>query len=233
MFTDTTGRTRPQLGSAIVDHRTPLEQRWGGWYVTGTHGRARHMGNAMVSDRMERGEEAITDATLNRTTVNARVDIAAFPVPTSDITALLVFDHQGTAMNLLTRLGWETRVAMSEGGADFTKGELRELLLETANYLLFVDEAPLPSPVGGVSTFAATFSRGGPRDREGRSLLELDLQTRLFRYRCSYMVYSPAVDALPDAARTALYARMREILHARRDEAVMQILDDTRPGWRQ
>jgi hypothetical protein len=47
------------------------------------------------------------------------------------------------------------------------------------------------------------------------------------------MVYSPAVDALPDAARTALYARMREILHARRDEAVMQILDDTRPGWRQ
>ena len=59
MFTEATGRTRPQLGSAIVDHRTPLEQRWGGWYVTGTHGRARHMGNAMVTAALERGEDAI------------------------------------------------------------------------------------------------------------------------------------------------------------------------------
>ena len=68
---------------------------------------------------------------------------------------------------------------------------------ETVDYLLFVDEAKLTSPVRGVSSFSKTFSATGPRDRHGRSLRELDLQTRLFKYRCSYMIYSPAFDALP------------------------------------
>jgi hypothetical protein len=78
MFTDGTGRTRPQLGSSIVDHRTPLAQRWGGWYVTGTHGEARHMGNAMVTHTMERGDEAIGAETLNRVTLIDRVGAQAF-----------------------------------------------------------------------------------------------------------------------------------------------------------
>ena len=230
MITDGTGRTRPQLGSAIVDHRTPLEQRWGGWYVTGSHGSARHMGNAMVTASTERGEDAISSATLNRATLPG-VATAAYPLTTSDIVALMVFDHQGHAMNLATRLGWETRVALAEGRADFSRGELQELVNDTANYLLFVDEAPLPSPVQGVARFDGVFSAAGVRDRQGRSLRELDLQTRLFRYRCSYMVYSPAYASLPAAARAALYRRMKEILKARGDSAVMEMLDDTLPGW--
>jgi hypothetical protein len=230
MFTDVTGRTRPQLGSAIVDHRTPLEQRWGGWYVTGSHGSARHMGNAMVTASMERGEDAISTATLNRDTLPG-VSTAAYPLATSDIVALMVFDHQGHAMNLATRLGWETRVAAADGGADFSRGDLLELVNDAANYLLFVDEPPLPSPVRGVSKFAEVFSAAGVRDRQGRSLRELDLQTRLFRYRCSYMIYAPAFAALPADARAALYRRMREILTARGDAAIMEILDETLPGW--
>ena len=79
---------------------------------------------------------------------------------------------------------------------------------ETAEYLLFVDEVPLPAPVQGVSEFAATFAATGPRDRKGRSLRELDLKTNLFRYRCSYMIYSPAFDALACArAQRGLRAR--------------------------
>ena len=230
MFTEGTGRTRPQLGSAIVDHRTPLEQRWGGWYVTGSHGSARHMGNAMVTATMERGEEAISSTTLNRETLPG-VSTAAYPLATSDIVALMVFDHQGHAMNLVTRLGWESRVALAEGRADFSRGDLLELVNDTANYLLFVDEAPLPSPVRGVSKFADVFSRTGVRDRKGRSLRDLDLGTRLFRYRCSYMIYAPAFAALPAEARAALYRRMKEILKARGDAAVMEILDETIPGW--
>lgn len=231
MFTDGTGRTRPQLGSSIVDHRTPLGQRWGGWYVTGSHGEARHMGNAMVTSAMESGEEAITAATLNRHTLLDRVNAGAFPVPTSDIVALMVFDHQGHAMNLLTRLNWETRVAQANGAADFSTGELRELVHDLVNYFLFVDEPPLPSPVKGVSSFANVFSAAGPRDRRGRSLRELDLQTRLFAHRCSYMVYSPAFDALPSVARAAVLGRMRAVLTARRDTPVIEILNDTLPGW--
>ena len=229
MFTEATGRTRPQLGSAIVDHRTPLEKRWGGWYVTGTHGRARHMGNAMVSVALERGEDAISDTTLNRLTLDARVDASAYPLPSSDITALMVFDHQGHAMNLLTRLGWETRIALADGVADFSKGELRQLLHDTVDYLLFVDEPVLAAPVRGISRFAEVFSAGAPRDRKGRSLRELDLQTRLFKYRCSYMIYSPAFAALPDQARQAINSRMREVLIQRGDSAVLEILDETLP----
>jgi hypothetical protein len=231
MFTDTTGRTRPQLGSSLVDHRTPLDQRWGGWYVTGTHGSARHLGNTMVTDSMA-PEAAVNEHTLNQTTLNARVETPAYPLPTSDIAALMVFDHQGFAMNLLTRLGWEARIAAADGRPDMTKGELGDLIRETADYFLFVDEAPLPAPIRGVSAFTQTFGAGGPRDRQGRSLRELDLQTRLFRFRCSYMIYSPAFDALPAGARTAVYTRMREILVQREDRAVMEILDDTRKGWR-
>ena len=231
MFTEGTGRTRPQLGSAIVDHRTPLEQRWGGWYVTGSHGRARHMGNAMVTAALERGEDAISDVTLNRETLDPRVDRSKYPVASSDITALMVFDHQGHAMNLLTRLGWETRIAVASGAADFSTGELRALVNDAADYLLFVNEPPLVAPVRGISKFAEVFSAAGPRDPKGRSLRELDLQTRLFKYRCSYMIYSPAFQQLPDAARAALVARMRDVLKARGDAEVIEILDETFPGW--
>jgi hypothetical protein len=227
MFTEVTGRTRPQLGSAIVDHRTPLEQRWGGWYVTGSHGPARHMGNAMVTVALERGEDAISDVTLNRAALDARVDRSKYPASSSDITALMVFDHQGHAMNLLTRLGWEARIALADGAADFSTGELRELVNDAADYLVFVDEPPLVAPVRGISKFAEAFSAAGPRDRNGRSLRELDLQTRLFKYRCSYMIYSPAFAALPTGARTALLGRMREILTQRRDTVVLEILDET------
>jgi hypothetical protein len=82
-------------------------------------------------------------------------------------------------------------------------------------------------PVRGTSKFAEVFSAGGPKDRKGRSLRELELQTRLFRYRCSYMIYSPAFQQLPDAARAALYARMRDVLKARSDAEVLEILDET------
>ena len=229
MFAGLDGRAMPQLGSFLIDHRAPLEQRWGGWYVTGTHGSARHMGNATVIDPAK-AEAAITDATLNRTTLPDRVDSAAYPRATSDVAALMVFDHQGHAMNLLTRLGWESRIAAADGRPDFSTGELRALARETADYLAFGGEAPLAAPVRGVSDFTRTFSSGGPRDRRGRSLRELDLQTRLFKYRCSYMIYSPAFDALPAPAKTAVLARLREVIT---DRDTMDILDDTKAGWSQ
>lgn len=228
MFAAVDGRAMPQLGSFLVDHRTPLEQRWGGWFVTGTHGSARHMGNAFVVDAAK-PEAAITDATLNRSTLDPRVEAGAYPTNTSDIAALMVFDHQGRAINLVTRLGWETRVAAAEGRVDFTRGDLREVLDETVDYLLFADDLTLASPVRGVSAFSRTFSSRGPRDRQGRSLRELDLQTRLFKYRCSYMIYSPAFDALPSEARAAVFARLRGRLA---DPDTIAILDDTKAGWR-
>ena len=229
MFTAPDGRTIQSLGSFIVDHRSQLEQRWGGWYVTGGHGRARHMGNAMIAN-IDKPEAAIGEGTLNRSTLIERVDAAAYPRNTSDIAALLVFDHQGHAINLLTRLGWETRIAAAEQRLDFSTGELRDLAKELADYFVFAGEAPLNGAVESNGGFAKVFTEAGVRDRKGRSLRELDLQTRLFKYRCSYMIYSPAFDALPRAAQFAVFARLREQLT---DRDTMEILDDTKPGWRE
>ena len=228
MFVGVDGRALPQLGSFLVDHRSPLEQRWGGWYVTGTHGTARHMGNSVVAD-LANPAAATTDLTLNRTALDTRVDAKAYPAATSDIVALMVFDHQGRAMNLLTRLGWEARMAAGDGPLDFSKGDLHDALKETVDYLSLVDEALLPGPVEGVSSFSKSFALGGVRDRLGRSLRELDLRTRLFKYRCSYMIYSPAVDALPGEVRAELFKQLRLRVS---DPVTLAILDDTKAGWR-
>ena len=115
----------------------------------------------------------------------------------------------------------------------------RDAVGELVDYLLFVDEEPLPAAIKGASGFAERFSGLGPADRRGRSLRQLDLNRRLMRYPCSYMVYSDAFAALPAGARQAVYARMWDILsggdtspkYARLAEAgrraVMDILRET------
>lgn len=228
-FTAIDGRALPQLGSFVIDHRSPFAQRWGGWYVMGTHGPTRHMGNAFVTD-MANAESAITEKTLNRTSIDPRVDASAYPAATSDIVALMVFDHQGRAMNLLTRLGWEARVAAAAGGIDVTRGEVADAIQATVDYLSFAGEAPLSTPIKGVSAFATTFAQSGTRTRDGRSLRDFDLQTRLFKYRCSYMIYSPAFDALPGEVKREVFVRLRRAIT---DRDTIALLDETIPEWRQ
>ena len=36
-YTDASGMPAFRGAQRITDHRTPFEDRWGGWYVTGTH----------------------------------------------------------------------------------------------------------------------------------------------------------------------------------------------------
>src|SRR5690606_32752351 len=98
------------------------------------------------------------------------------------------------------------------GSPDFAGGPLAVLVREVADYLMFVDEPPLPGPITGGSGFAERFAAKGPFDTKGRSVREFDRRTRLFKYPVSYMVYSPASAALPQEARGALLARMRELL---------------------
>jgi hypothetical protein len=207
MSTAPDGRPMPQDGSFVIDQRSRLDQRWAGWYVSGAAPSVQHMGR----------------------TIGPGLDLSAYPLPTSDIAALLVFDHQGHAINLLTRLGWETRVAAAEGRLDFATGDLGDILNEAVDYFRFVGETPIASPVQAGSAFAKSFASAGPRDRRGRSLRELDLQTRLFKYRCSYMIYSPAFDALPAEARAAFLARLRASIT---DADTIAILDETTAGTR-
>jgi hypothetical protein len=228
-----------QLGSFTVDHRTPFANRWGGWYVTGTHGGIRHLGNSVVTD-VDKPETAVNAATLNVKSLEGKFDSTGYLSAHSDVVALLVFEHQMHAINLITRVGWETRVAQAANRLDLTTGPLSDAVNELADYLLFVDEAPLTSPIEGTTRFAARFSARGPRDRKDRSLRQLDLRTRLMRYPCSYMVYTAAFDALPPEARAAVYQRMWRILSGETGvtrqispadrRAIVEILRDTKPG---
>jgi hypothetical protein len=112
-------------------------------------------------------------------------------------------------LNLITRVGWEARV-----GADAGR-PLERAAAEFVDYMLFVDEAPLPGPIAGTSSFASTFGAAGPRDRHRRSLRDLDLGKRLLRYPCSYLIYSESFDALPATAKAAIYERLWEVLSGR------------------
>jgi len=201
-------------GSYDPDDRTPFRQRWGGWYVTGTHGSMRHMGNAMFTS-IETRDAAISEKTLNRTSLEGLFDGRGYPSADSDIVALMVFQHQARMTNLITRVGWDARVAAHQGRADFASGALRDAVLEVVDYLLFVDEEPLTAAIKGTTRFAEIFAAQGPADSRGRSLRQLDLERRLLRYPCSYMIYSPAFRTLPAELRSAIYGRMWEILSGR------------------
>jgi hypothetical protein len=166
-------------------------------------GSSRHLGNAPVLDGSI-DDVTIENANLNLADLRSRFDTGGYLSPHSDIVALLVFNHQLRMMNLLTRIGWEARLLAHDGRDEAAiVSSLRDTAIETVDYLLFVDEAPL-SGVTGSSGFAASFRALGPRDGKGRSLRDLDLKQCLFRYRCSYMIYSKAFEQLTAAAKRAI-----------------------------
>jgi len=235
----TDGTTMPWLGNYETDHRSPLEERWAGWYVTGQVGKSRHLGNAPVKDKRA-NDLTIVDSNLNVPTLLTRFDTTAYLSPHSDVVALLVFDHQMRMMNLLTRIGWEARVLAHDGrSVEAAVIALRTAATEVVDYMLFVDEAPLTG-IRGSSGFTKTFSALGPRDSKGRSLRDLNLETRLMRYPCSYLIYSTAFDQLLPSAKQAIYARLWQVLSGRERgakyarlstvdrQAIIEILRDTK-----
>ena len=220
--------------SETTDHRTPFELRWGGWFVTGTHRANRHMGNAVVEKGAD-ATEMVTPATVDVTDLHGRFDMNGYLSPHSDLVALLAIEHQANMLNLITRVGWEARIGSSESGRS-----LEEAAEELVDYLLFVDEAPLPGPIAGTSAFAATFAARGPRDRKGRSLRDLNLRDRLLKYPCSYLIYSAPFDGMPASAKAAVYGRLWDVLSGQERrpiyarltaadrQAILEILRDTK-----
>ena len=224
-----------------TDHRSPFELRWGGWFVTGTHQAMRHMGNAVATDPSDLGA-MITPETVHVTNLSGRFDMSGYVSPYSDIVALLVLEHQAQMLNLITRVGWEARV-----GGEVAHRPFASAVEELVDYLLFVDESPLPGPISGPTPFAKRFGDNAPRDTRGRSLRDLDLTRRLLKYPCSYLIYSEAFDALPADAKDAVYQRMWQVLNGRATDArysalsaddrtaIIEILRDTKkdlpPYW--
>ncbi len=197
--------------SFITDGRVPIEDRWGGWYVSGATGSQTHYGNNVaLIDPLHPGAAAPKGTTENITDLKPFFDTSRYLAPTSDVVALMTLEHQTRMTNLLIRVGWDARIALRQNKWDDAQmnSEVEELL----SYMLFADEAPLKEPITGVSTFTKTFPARGPRDNQGRSLRDFDLKTRLFRYPVSYMIYSEAFGNLPPKLLNLIYQRMYDVL---------------------
>jgi len=194
----------------IIDGRTPVDQRWGGWYVTGTS-QFQHRGNAVAPNP---DQPSVLDLRGNQNLMSlaGRFDTSAYLTSTSDIVALMVLEHQTRMTNLITRLGWETRVSIQEGKLEESRPHLEALVDQMTTYMLFADETSIGQGIVGVSTFTESFPTRGPRDRQGRSLRDFDLHKRLFRYPLSYMIYSEAFDGMPGIARDWVYQRLYDVL---------------------
>lgn len=235
----------------VTDHRTPFEERWGGWYVSGTHGRMKHLGNA-VARNPYRPIELETRNTQNLTKLAGKFDTSKYLTPHSDIVALMTLEHQTRAVYLMTALSAQFRAAASPdypAARRPTEASLKAAVENLVSYLTFADEIVLTSAVKGTSTFTQTFPRRGPRDTKGRSLRDFNLKTRVFEYPLSYMIYSDIYDTMHPVALERVSRRLFEVLsgqdqspaYARltpaRRRAALEIIRATKPNlpdyWRQ
>lgn len=241
--------------SFVTDHTSPIAERWGGWYVTGRHGDMQHMGNAFL-----RGHELVASVETNRADLNHEFYAEDWLTPHSDIVALMVLEHQTQMQNAFTLADFTVRRELHEHEKsrdtatpgtehqtpDAAKREIAFMVEQAAkkvvDYMLFVEEARLTSEIKCSTTFTEEFAARGPDDATGRSLRDFDLHSRMFRYPCSYLIYSPAFDALQPELRNAIYRQLWSVLvennpsnqyaHLSVDtrRAILEILRSTKRG---
>lgn len=242
VFPDRAGQPIYNAGTFVTTDESPFSQRWGGWYVTGTHGRQRHMGNAFARDGDDAGATFDRSRGANVTRLTDRFDPVGYLTPDSDIVALMVLAHQTEAHNRIAQAALFTEAALRDEQvmndalgrgknyrADSTTSRIASACEPLVKCLLFSGAAPLTDEVKGTTTFAHDYAARGPRDQNGRSLRDLDLHRRLLRYPCSPLIYSDAFNRLPDPARQYVYRRLWEILTGRDiDKAFAHLSDDDR-----
>lgn len=258
VFADGAGRPKLGSGSFTTDMSSDFRDRWGGWYVTGNHGSMRHMGNTLCTDDEHKFDR---DVGANLDDLSQKFRTENYLSPHSDIVALMVLEHQTQMHNAIAAANYETRMALHQsfqmnellGRPDGQISEsasrrIASVVDNVVRHLLMCDEFELTDAVCGSSTFASDFCTRGKRDRQGRSLREFDLQTRLFRYPCSYLIHSAAFAGLPDEVRGPIIARLKSVLQGTEDTGtedtgdfdhltlamrrdMLQILTDTHPDF--
>lgn len=248
VFTRPDGSPDASAKSFVTGQESPIEQRWGGWYVTAKNGAQGGMANVTISNPQHPDQ---LDRVASLPSLTGHVDTSHYLTNSSDIVALMVLAHQTQMHNLITQTNYQTRIALY---ADQKKNQPADTISEVArkqletpaeqlvHYLLFANEAPLAAPVVGTSGFAEEFAQRGPRDPKGRSLRDFDLQKRIFKYPCSYLIYSEAFDAIPAPAKGYIYRRLFDVLSGRDQSpefaslsiqdrrAILEILVATKPG---
>jgi len=262
---DRSGYPVTEFHSGSTSHATPVEDRWGGWYVTGDAGEQGHAGNIRsertvheIDDRarhlagMHSGPEAEADS------LDAYFYTDAYLSPHSDVVALLVLTHQVHVHNLIAIAAAEAEEALrdqraivsttgralpEDGYLPTTRDRLRRASRDLVKGLLLADEAPLRGPVRGTSGFREEFEARGPFDDQGRSLRKLELETRLFHWPLSFLIYSDAFAGLPAVVKDQVLARLVRILTGEEGAVayahltpemrtdIKEILAETLPGF--
>ena len=244
-------------GSQNVNHTTPLQKRFGGWYVTGTHGSQRHQGN--VFSTRDQPDDDSSDSGLNRESLQHLFRTDRYLSPHSDLVALMILGHQVLVHNRLTKAAFTTREALNYQQAlnkalknppgtqlESTSRRIASAGEQLVEALLMAQEAQLTESVSGTAGFQHSYSNRGPRDSHDRSLFQLDLQRRLFRFPCSPLIYSPAFRSLPAEMKTWVVRRIRDVLKnsatdarerfthlsAEDRENILEILSETHPDFR-
>lgn len=252
---DKDGNAIRSAGASPMSDQTPFNERFGGWYVTGTHGAQRHRGNLLFPSGIPTVDKLDLNKGANLTSLDSKIDTSPYLTPHSDIVALIAMTHQTRIHNLITRANYETRRAIqeeentfkglslkSDGYSELTLKRIRESVEPLVRGMFFANEAPLTDTVRGTSTFAEDFEKSGVRDSKGRSLKDLDLNKRFLRYPLSYLIYSQAFDDLPDPAKKVFYQRTWTILSGgdtanfrnlsiEDRTAIREILQDTKPDF--
>jgi hypothetical protein len=260
VYPDEDGLPILSAGSYRIDQTNPLEQRWGGWYVTGTSGKQRHLGNLTLPDNVD-PIRIDNSKGINVTDLSDYFKTKAYLTPYSDLIALLTLEHQTEMHNLIGRASLLTRMALYEEASlnkalgrpvDFrsesTVSRIKSAGEPLVKYMLFSGEAPLSERVRGTSHFAEKFSKRGPRSARGHSLRDFDLEHRLFVHPCSYLIYSQAFEGMPPPMKEYVYRRLWEVLSgqdageafrhltATDRRAILEILRDTKSNlpsfWR-
>ncbi len=207
------GQVEIQQQSYVTTDSSPFSERWGGWYVTGYHGEMRHMGNSYL-----RGGQLDTLHNGNRGSLRDEFETENYLLPTSDIVALLVLEHQTQMQNSFTKADFFVRQLLHEEpsqtlvDSEERRWQLSSIAREVVERLLFCQETQLTSPIRGSNAFAEEFVARGPMDARGRSLREFDLQTRLFKLPCSYLIYTPSFDALTPCLREEILRQLLAVL---------------------
>ena len=248
---DADGHLLLHLGTDLIDARSPIPSRWGGYYVTGRSSLP-HLGNRTYEETDTRA--SATAAPVELGDLSGTIDVSKYPRATSDIVSLMVLEHQCRIYNLLVagsmeyrRYCWLRRSLDGPAGRVRDGADEREvkmaasLAAKIVDALLFKDEAPMgEGGVDGDVAFQDAFAKRFPKTREGDSLADFQLGSRMFKHRCSYMVYSQAFDALPAPVKSAVAARLKDVLESGRDFPEMKaperariaaILEETLPAY--
>ena len=249
VFPDEGGQPLLALGTFQIDHSSPIRERWGGYYVTGRSSLP-HLGNRTYKESDKRSFPADSP---EMQTLDGQIDVTRYPRPTSDIVALMVLEHQCLVHNQLVSAGMNYRriywlQKALDPAADPDAGAAGKHADESArrlvDALLFANEADLgENGVEGDPAFQEVFTKRFPKSKDGRSLADFQLNDRLFKHRCSYMVYSKAFETLPPRVKSAVIRQLHVILEGEpapenhpsikssERRKIAAILSDTLPAW--